>query len=145
MEFTLLNKITNKIKDIKSKFFINESNSPVINKDLIGFTGITVSAGQAKGRILILHSENHENLDDVFSRCTEEHILLLVGVKPHPALINRCAGMLAIFGGINSHVSIGAREHGKPAIVNLDESILNYLVDEDWVEMGGESGVIRKI
>ncbi|MFH1946650.1 MAG: PEP-utilizing enzyme [Candidatus Magasanikbacteria bacterium] len=109
------------------------------------FTGITVSPGKIKGRILILHSENHKDIDEIFFRCTDEHILLVVGVKPHPALINRCAGMLAIFGGVNSHVSIGAREHGKPAIVNLAEDILDYLKDEDWVELDGDSGVVRRM
>ena len=107
------------------------------------FTGITVSTGKVKGRILVLHSGNHEELDEVFPRCTEEHILLLNRVKPHPALIHRCAGMLAVFGGINSHVSIGAREYNKPAIVNLTEEILEHLNDDDWVELDGDRGIIR--
>ncbi|MBU2542638.1 hypothetical protein KJ785_03700 [Patescibacteria group bacterium] len=96
------------------------------------FAGITVSAGKIRGKILILCEENYcNNIDEIYSRCTDEHILLLNCVKPHPALVNRCAGLLAIFGGVNSHVSIGAREHGKPAIVNLTEDILNHLKDED--------------
>ncbi len=109
------------------------------------FVGVTVSPGKIRGRILILHSKNHEDIDEVFFRCTDEHILLVIGVKPHPALVNRCAGLLAVFGGVNSHVSIGAREHGKPAIVNLAEDILNHLKDEDWVELDGDLGIVKRV
>jgi phosphohistidine swiveling domain-containing protein len=53
-------------------------------------------------------------------------------------------GLLVERGSLLSHAAIVARELGIPAIVSLP-GITRWLKDDDWVEMDGSTGIVRRI
>jgi len=53
-------------------------------------------------------------------------------------------GMIMERGSLLSHSAIVARELGIPAVVGVDDAC-RWLVDGDWVELDGSTGVIRKL
>lgn len=54
------------------------------------------------------------------------------------------SGMIMERGSLLSHSAIVARELGIPAIVGVDNAC-NWLVDGDWVELNGATGMIRRL
>ncbi len=53
-------------------------------------------------------------------------------------------GVLVERGSLLSHAAIVARELGIPAVVSLP-GLTRWLKDDDWVEMDGSTGVVRRI
>jgi pyruvate,water dikinase len=53
-------------------------------------------------------------------------------------------GMIMERGSLLSHSAIVARELSIPAVVGVDDAC-RWLVDGDWVELDGSSGLIRKL
>jgi pyruvate,water dikinase len=54
------------------------------------------------------------------------------------------AGLLVERGSLLSHSAIVAREMGLPAIMAIPE-LTRWLHDDDWVEMDGSTGLVRRI
>lgn len=72
---------------------------------------------------------------------------ILVAERTDPGwimLFPAAAGILVERGSLLSHSAIVARELGIPAVVSV-AGITRSLVDGDWVEFDGSSGVIRRI
>ena len=53
-------------------------------------------------------------------------------------------GVLVERGSLLSHAAIVARELGIPAIVSIP-GITRWLTDDDWVEMDGSTGIVRRV
>ena len=53
-------------------------------------------------------------------------------------------GVLVERGSLLSHAAIVARELGIPAVVSLP-GLTQWLKDDDWVEMDGSTGIVRRI
>jgi pyruvate,water dikinase len=53
-------------------------------------------------------------------------------------------GVLVERGSLLSHAAIVARELGIPAVVSVP-GLTRWLHDEDWVEMDGATGAIRRL
>lgn len=59
-------------------------------------------------------------------------------------LFSSVSGILVEKGSLLSHAAIVSRELNLPAVVSVP-GLLNWLKDEDYVEMDGNTGIIRKI
>lgn len=72
---------------------------------------------------------------------------ILVSERTDPGwimLFPAAAGLLVERGSLLSHAAIVAREMGLPAIVAL-AGVTQWLQDGDWIEMDGNSGIVRRI
>jgi pyruvate,water dikinase len=72
---------------------------------------------------------------------------ILVAERTDPGwilLFPLAAGLLVERGSLLSHSAIVAREMGIPAIVSIP-GVTRWLSDDDWVELDGGAGVVRRI
>ncbi len=104
---------------------------------MLNFKGISANAGQAEGRLCIVHHQ------DEFSHCKDGDVILLVQAKPNAAVIKMSKALLAVHGGVTSHVGIAARENHKPSVVGLPEEILQHVKDGDVVNVDANKGVVE--
>ncbi len=75
------------------------------------------------------------------------HRVILVAEHTDPGWIMvfpSARGVLVERGSLLSHAAIVARELGIPAIVSLP-GITRWLKDDDWIEMDGSTGIVRRI
>ena len=104
---------------------------------MLSFKGISANAGQAEGRLCIVHHQ------DEFSHCKDGDVILLVQTKPNAAVVKMSKALLAVHGGVTSHVGIAARENHKPAVVGLPEEILQHVKDGDLVKVNADTGIVE--
>lgn len=72
---------------------------------------------------------------------------ILVAERTDPSwimLFPFAAGILVERGSLLSHAAIVAREMSIPAIVSI-EGVTRWLTDDDWVEMDGSTGAVRRV
>ena len=72
---------------------------------------------------------------------------ILVAERTDPSwimLFPFAAGVLVERGSLLSHAAIVAREMNIPAVVSI-EGVTRWLADDDWVEMDGGTGAVRKV
>jgi pyruvate,water dikinase len=101
-------------------------------------TGLGCSPGVVRGPVRIVLDPTTADLD---------HRAILVAEHTDPGWIMvfpSARGVLVERGSLLSHAAIVARELGIPAIVSLP-GLTRWLRDEDWVEMDGATGVVRRI
>lgn len=103
---------------------------------MITFQGTSANAGQAEGRLCIVHHQ------DEFSHCKDGDIVLLVKTKPNAAVVRMSKALLAVHGGVTSHVAIAARENHKPSVVGLPEELLGRVKDGDIVNVDADAGLV---
>lgn len=103
---------------------------------MINFQGMSANAGKAEGQLCIVHHQ------DEFSHCKDGDIVLLVKTKPNAAVVKMSKALLAVHGGVTSHVAIAARENHKPSVVGLPEEFLQHVKDRDVVKVDGDTGVV---
>lgn len=103
---------------------------------MISFQGTPANAGKAEGRLCIVHHQ------DGFGHCKDGDIILLVRTKPNAAVVKMSKALLAVHGGVTSHVAIAARENHKPSVVGLPEEILGRVKDGDVVQVDADGGVV---
>lgn len=104
---------------------------------MINFQGISANAGKAEGRLCIVHHQ------DEFSHCKDGDIILLVKTKPNATVVKMSKALLAIHGGVTSHVAIAARENHKPAVVGLPEEMLGKVRDGDRIKVDADTGIVE--
>jgi pyruvate,water dikinase len=100
--------------------------------------GIGCSPGIVRGRVRIVTDPTTTAID---------HGTILVAEHTDPGwvLVFPCArGILVERGSLLSHAAIVARELGIPAVVSIP-GITRWLHDDDWVEMDGSTGTVRRI
>ena len=102
----------------------------------MSFQGTSANKGQAEGRLCIVHHQ------DEFSHCKEGDVILLVKTKPNAAVVKMSKALLAVHGGVTSHVAIAARENHKPSVVGLPEEFLQHVKDGDVVTVDANGGVV---
>lgn len=110
--------------------------APTFDKDML--TGIGCSAGKVQGQVYKL--KPGESALDV-------HGKILVADHGDPGLVivfPLVKGLLFENGGALSHAAIVARELGVPAVTALS-GIMGWLENDDWVELDGQSGQVRKV
>ena len=101
-------------------------------------TGLGCSPGVVRGPVRIVIDPTTVDL---------EHRAILVAEHTDPGWIMvfpSARGVLVERGSLLSHAAIVARELGIPAVVSLP-GLTRWLRDEDWVEMDGATGVVRRI
>ena len=101
-------------------------------------TGLGCSPGVARGPVRIVIDPTTADLN---------HRAILVAEHTDPGWIMvfpQAQGVLVERGSLLSHAAIVARELGIPAVVSLP-GLTRWLRDEDWVEMDGATGVVRRI
>ena len=103
---------------------------------MVEFKGISVNGGQVEGRLCIVHHQ------DEFSHCKEGDVVLLVKIKPNAAVVKMSKALLAVHGGVTSHVAIAARENHKPSVVGLPEEILSHVKNGDVVKIDANTGLV---
>ena len=100
------------------------------------FKVIPANAGQAEGKLCIVHHE------DEFSHCQDGDVILLVKTKPNATVVKMSHALLAVHGGVTSHVAIAARENHKPSVVGLPEEMLSRVKDGDRIKVNADAGVV---
>lgn len=100
------------------------------------FNGISANSGQAEGRLCVVHHQ------DEFGHCKDGDIILLVQTKPNAAVVKMSKALLAVHGGVTSHVAIAARENHKPSVVGLPEEVLSHVKDGDVVKVDADNGLL---
>ena len=103
---------------------------------MLNFQGISANNGHVEGRLCIVHHP------DEFSHCQEGDVVMLVQVEPNAAVVKMSKALLAVHGGVTSHVAIAARENYKPSVVGLPEEILSHVKDGDIVKVDADLGTI---
>jgi phosphohistidine swiveling domain-containing protein len=101
-------------------------------------TGLGCSPGVVRGPVRIVIDPTTVDL---------EHRAILVAEHTDPGWIMvfpSARGVLVERGSLLSHAAIVARELGIPAVVSLP-GLTRWLRNEDWVEMDGATGVVRRI
>jgi rifampicin phosphotransferase len=100
--------------------------------------GLGCCPGIVRGPVRIVTDQTNVNL---------EHRAILVAEHTDPGWIMvfpSARGVLVERGSLLSHAAIVARELGIPAVVSLPD-VTRWLTDDDWVEMNGSTGVVRRI
>lgn len=98
--------------------------------------GTPISAGVVRGRIKVLHWPDEKPL-------LRGEILVARATDPGwtPLFVNAAAVILEI-GGMLQHGALVAREYGLPCVSGVNNAT-NLWADGTWVEVDGDSGVIR--
>jgi rifampicin phosphotransferase len=99
--------------------------------------GLPVSPGQARGRVVVLHSpaDLTESASDI----------ILVMPSTDPAwlpLLRLASGLIVEMGGLLSHGSVIAREYGLPAVANIPDATRRFNTG-DTVLVDGSTGVVQ--
>ena len=109
--------------------------------------GLPVSPGQVHGKIKIL--DNLHDVDKVTEQTgglfygVEKHILVIPSTDPiFLPILSSAAGLIIEMGGMLSHGSIIAREHGIPAVANISDA-RKRLKSGDNVLLDGTTGIIQ--
>lgn len=107
--------------------------------DSPGWSGIGVSAGQARGACrIVLHPAEGSNLK-------RGDILVAPSTDPGwTPLFLRAAGIVMETGGYLSHGAIVAREYGIPAVVNIP-GVLEKVRNVDRLLVNGDLGIVKAI
>jgi pyruvate,water dikinase len=101
-------------------------------------TGLGCCPGIVRGPVRIVTDPTTANLD-------QRAILVAEHTDPGWIMVFPSArGVLVERGSLLSHAAIVARELGIPAVVSLP-GLTRWLKDDDWVEMDGSTGVVRRI
>ena len=102
-------------------------------------TGLPISPGQVRGKILIL--QNPEDFQ------TPNKDIILVMRTTDPAwlpLLHRAAGLIVEMGGLLSHGSVIAREYGLPGVANIPDATSRFH-NGDIVLIDGSTGVVQRL
>ncbi|HEY9622920.1 MAG TPA: PEP/pyruvate-binding domain-containing protein [Crinalium sp.] len=100
--------------------------------------GIGCSPGIIRARVQLITDPKTAQLKQGY---------ILVAERTDPGwimLFPAASGLLVERGSLLSHSAIVAREMGIPAIVSLP-GITQWLMDGDWVELNGSTGIVQRI
>lgn len=100
--------------------------------------GIGCSPGQISGPVRVVRDPSNVQLDEP---------IIMVAERTDPGwilILPMARALLVERGSMLSHSAIVSRELGIPAIVAVDH-LMDWLQDGDYVEMDGQSGLIRRI
>jgi pyruvate,water dikinase len=101
-------------------------------------SGLGCCPGIVRGPVRIVTDPTTANLE-------QRAILVAEHTDPGWIMVFPSArGVLVERGSLLSHAAIVARELGIPAVVSLP-GITRWLKDDDWVEMDGSTGIVRRI
>jgi pyruvate,water dikinase len=101
-------------------------------------SGLGCCPGIVRGPVRIVTDPTTANLD-------QRAILVAEHTDPGWIMVFPSArGVLVERGSLLSHAAIVARELGIPAVVSLP-GLTRWLKDDDWVEMDGSTGIVRRI
>ena len=120
-----------------------DKNHTKINKKHYQFSekelrGIPCSSGIVEGQALVVKNVN--KVKDV-----KEKILVTKMTDPGWVfLLATAKGVISEKGSLLSHTAIISRELGIPSVVNV-ENALNCIETGDWLEMDGNTGIIKII
>jgi pyruvate,water dikinase len=104
--------------------------------DAVGWRGVPISAGSAKGPARIIRT-----LED-WKKVVPGDILVAPVIDPGMApLFGIAAGLVVEMGGTLSHGAIIAREYGLPAVANIP-GITTQLRDGEIVEIDAAAGTV---
>ncbi len=130
--------VGSKFKKYK-QYIANKEKSNFQNKELVG---VTVSRGNAKGKVvLLLH--NKRNLNKEVKAFKKGSVLVTEMTRPNSILA--CKKAVAIItdeGGITCHAAIVSRELGIPCIVGT-KIATKVLKNGDLVEVDANKGVVK--
>ncbi len=100
--------------------------------------GLGCCPGVVRGPVRIVTDPRTANLE-------QRAILVAEHTDPGWIMVFPSArGVLVERGSLLSHAAIVARELGIPAVVSLP-GLTRWLRDDDWVEMDGSTGIVRRI
>ncbi len=103
------------------------------------FTGLGVSAGEAKGNARVLLSPSDINPTD------KDYILVCPSTDPAwTPLFLKAAGLVMERGGMLSHGAVVAREYGVPAVVNIADAT-RAISDGQTLHVDGNQGTVSII
>ena len=103
------------------------------------FTGLGVSAGEAKGNARVLLSPSDINPTD------KDYILVCPSTDPAwTPLFLKAAGLVMERGGMLSHGAVVAREYGVPAVVNIADAT-RAIADGQTLHVDGNQGTVSVI
>ncbi|MYI94703.1 hypothetical protein F4083_10360 [Candidatus Poribacteria bacterium] len=103
------------------------------------FTGLGVSAGEAKGNARVLLSPSEINPTD------KDYILVCPSTDPAwTPLFLKAAGLVMERGGMLSHGAVVAREYGVPAVVNIADAT-RAIADGQTLHVDGNQGTVSVI
>ncbi len=103
------------------------------------FTGLGVSAGEAKGIARVLVSPSDIKPTD------KDYILVCPSTDPAwTPLFLKAAGLVMERGGMLSHGAVVAREYGVPAVVNIADATRS-IVDGQILHVNGNQGTVSII
>ena len=103
------------------------------------FTGLGVSAGEAKGIARVLVSPSDMRPTD------KDYILVCPSTDPAwTPLFLKAAGLVMERGGMLSHGAVVAREYGVPAVVNIADAT-RTIVDGQLLHVNGNQGTVSII
>lgn len=103
------------------------------------FTGLGVSAGEAKGIARVLVSPSDMRPAD------KDYILVCPSTDPAwTPLFLKAAGLVMERGGMLSHGAVVAREYGVPAVVNIADATRS-IVDGQLLHVNGNQGTVSTI
>ncbi len=103
------------------------------------FTGLGVSAGEAKGYARVLLSPSDINPTD------KDYILVCPSTDPAwTPLFLKAAGLVMERGGMLSHGAVVAREYGVPAVVNIADAT-RAISDAQTLHVDGNQGTVSII
>jgi len=106
--------------------------------------GLGCAPGLVRAQVSLV-SDPRRWLDAPRQRGSDSPILVAASTDPGWVLLfPHAAGLLVERGSVLSHVAIVARELGLPMVSDLG-GITASLVDGDWVEMDGRSGLVRRL
>ena len=69
-------------------------------------------------------------------------LVAITTAPPWTPLFATVAAVVTDTGGVLSHCAVVAREYGIPAVVGTGVAT-NFLHDDQWVEVDGDSGTVR--
>jgi pyruvate,water dikinase len=102
-------------------------------------TGLPISPGQVRGRILVL------TRPEDFQPGDEKIILVMPTTDPAwLPLLHRAAGLIVEMGGLLSHGSVIAREYGLPGVANIPQATTRFQ-NGDLVLLDGSTGVVQRL
>ncbi|MBI2028052.1 MAG: hypothetical protein HYT07_00450 [Candidatus Levybacteria bacterium] len=102
--------------------------------------GLGVSPGKTKGKVKICPW-----VKDAIKKIRKGDILVCAHTDPSwTVILGKVSGVITESGGILSHAAIVSRELKIPCIVGINNA-LKVLKDDDFIEMNGKSGEIKRL
>ena len=123
----------------KEAVAFEEKYMPKIKNEEKIFSGRIACKGYAKGKAKIVLGVKD------FHKLQKGDILIVSNTSPDfMPILSKAAAIVAEEGGITAHVSVVSRELGIPCVVGIHH-IINYLKDNDLIEVDANKGIVRKI